>query len=47
VVFAGKIQIALVMRGAAKDGACAIIHQDKIGDIDGQMPAEIQRMFDR
>jgi hypothetical protein len=46
IIFAGKIKVALVMRGAAKDGARAIVHQHKIGDIDRQMPAGIQRMFD-
>ena len=46
IIFAGKIKVALVMGGAAKDRARAIVHQYEIGDIDGQMPAGIQRMFD-
>ena len=41
IIFARKIQIALVMRGAAKDRTSAIIHQHEIGDIDGQMPTGI------
>ena len=33
------------MRGTAKDCTAAIIHQHEIGDIDRQMPAGIERMF--
>ena len=46
IIFAGKIKVALVMRGAAKDGASAIVHQHEVRDIDRQMPACIERMFD-
>ena len=46
IIFACKIKVALVMGGAAKDRARAIVHQHKIGYIDRQMPAGIQRMFD-
>ena len=43
-VFAGKIQIALVMRRTGKNGPCAVIHQDKIGDPNRQFPIGIQRV---
>ena len=47
IIFTGKIQVALVMRGAAENGTAAIIHQHKVRDIDRQMPAWVKRMFDR
>ena len=34
------------MRRAAKKRARAVIHQDEIGDIDGQFPIWVQRMLD-
>ena len=43
-VFAGEIEIALVMRRAAEDGAGAVFHQHEIGDIDRQLPARIEGM---
>ena len=39
-----KIKVALIMRRAAENGACAIIHQNEIRDIDRQSPAWIKRM---
>ena len=44
-VFSGEIQVALVMRGAPEDRACAIVHQDEIGDIDRQVPMRIKGML--
>ncbi len=40
----GKIEIALVVSRAAKDGAGAVIHQHEIGDIDRQKPIGIEGM---
>ena len=36
IVLAGKIEIPLVMGRTAEDRAGAVVHQDEIGDIDGQ-----------
>ena len=47
IIFAREVQIALVMRRAAEYRAGAIIHQHKVRDINGQMPARIERMFNR
>ena len=43
-VLAGEIQIALVMGGAAENGARAVFHQHEIGHVDGQFPAGHERM---
>ena len=43
-VFLGEIKITLIVRGAAKDRASAVIHHDKVGDIDGQFPRIVERM---
>ncbi len=43
-VFAGEIEIALVVRGAAEDRAGAIAHQHEVRDIDRQLPVRIERM---
>ena len=43
-IFAGEIQIALVMGGTGKNRARAIAHQNKIGDIDRQQPVLVQRV---
>ncbi len=34
-VFPCEIVVALVVRGAAEDGAGAVAHEDEIGDVDG------------
>ena len=44
IVFAGEIEIALVVCGAAEDGAGAVRHENEIGDIDGQLPRGIEGM---
>ena len=43
-VFAGEIEIALVMGRAAEDGAGAVFHEHEIGDIDRQLPVGIEGM---
>jgi hypothetical protein len=45
VVFAGEIEVALVMRRAAEDGAGAVVHQHEVGDVDRQRPARVDRML--
>ncbi len=47
VIFTRKIKVALVMRRAAKDGARPVIHQHEIRDINGQMPAGVERVLHR
>ncbi len=40
-VFAGEVEVALVVRRAAEDGAGAVFHQHEVGDVDRQMrPAQ-------
>jgi hypothetical protein len=39
-----KVEVALVVRGAAEDRAGAIFHQHEIGDVDRQLPVRIERM---
>ncbi len=36
-VFAGEIEVALVVAGAAEDGAGAVAHDDEVGDVDRQL----------
>ncbi len=43
-VFIDKIEVALVVRGAAEDGAGAVFHQYEIGDVDRQFPVRIERV---
>ena len=43
-VFAGEIQVALVMRGAAENRAGAVTHQHEIGHHHRQLPVRIERM---
>ena len=43
-VFAHEVEVALVMRRAAEDGARAVLHQDEVGDIDRQLTGRIERM---
>ena len=38
-VFVDEVEVALVVRRAAEDGAGAVFHQDEIGDIDRQRPS--------
>ncbi|MNI03343.1 hypothetical protein D3C73_562430 [compost metagenome] len=45
IIFAGEIQVALVTRRAAEDGARAVFHQHEVRDIDRQFPGRIERMF--
>ena len=42
---ADKIEIALVVGGAAENRARAVFHEDEIGDIDRQAPAGIERVM--
>ena len=39
-----KLKIPPVMRGATKDRAGAVIHQDKVGDINRHLPIRVHRM---
>ena len=43
-VFVDEVEVALVVRRAAEDGAGAVLHQNEIGDIDRQLPVGIERM---
>ena len=47
VIFAGEIEIALVVRRAGKDGTGAIAHQYEVRDIDRKCLAFRERMLDR
>ena len=44
VVAAREIHVALVPGGAAEDGARAVVHQNEIRDVDGQLPALVERV---
>ena len=44
VVFAGEVQVALVVRRAAEDRACAVVHQDEVRDPDRQTPTGVERV---
>ena len=46
IVFARKVEIALIMRRASEHRAGAILHQDKVADPDGQFGVRIDRVFD-
>ena len=46
LVFAGKIEVALIVTGATKQRAGAIIHQHEIGDEHRQADAGIERVDD-
>ena len=41
---ADKIEVALIVGGAAENRARAIVHQNEIGDIDGQAPLGVERV---
>ncbi len=43
-IFVDKIEVALIVRGAAEDRAGAVFHQHEIGDIDRQFPVRIERV---
>ena len=43
-VFVDEVEVALVMRRAAENGAGAVLHQHEIGDIDRQFPIWIEWM---
>src|SRR5208282_3637540 len=38
VIFMRKIEIALIVRGATENGASAILHENKVGDVDREFP---------
>ncbi len=42
--FDGELEVALVVRRDAEDGAGAIIHQHEVRDVDGQAPVAVERM---
>ncbi len=44
-VFVDEVEIALVVRRAAEDGAGAVFHQYEVRDIDRQLPVGIERMY--
>ncbi len=46
-IFPCEVEIALIMRRAAENCAGAVVHQDKIRDIDRHVPMRIERMLDR
>ncbi len=46
IILPAEIQIALIMRRASKNGACAVIHQNEVRDPDGQLPIGVERVFD-
>ena len=39
---AREIEVALVVGGAAEDGARAVVHQDEVGDVDRQRPGGVE-----
>ena len=43
-VFVDEVEVALVVRRAAEDRAGAVLHQDKVRDIDRKLPRRIERM---
>ena len=44
MVLVDEVEVALVVRRAAEDGAGAVFHQHEIGDIDRQLPGRIKWM---
>ncbi len=47
MIFGGELEVALVMRRAAEDGACPVLHQHEICDVDRQRLRRVERMHDR
>ena len=45
-VFACEVEVALVVRRAADDGARAVVHQHEVGDVERQLPRRVGRMRD-
>ena len=43
-IFAGEIEVALVVAGTAEDGAGAVAHDDEVGDVDRQLHVRLERM---
>ncbi len=43
-VFVDEVEVALVVRRAAEDGAGAVVHQDEVGDVDRKLPRRIERV---
>ena len=43
-VSAGELDVALVMRRAAEDGARAVVHQNEVRDVDRQLPVRVERV---
>jgi hypothetical protein len=46
VIFAGEVEVALIVRGAAEDGPRPVVHQHEIGDPDGQGLARLEGVDD-
>ena len=46
VVLAGEVEVALVVRRAAKDGPGAVVHQHEVGDPHRHAPFRVERMDD-
>ncbi len=45
-VLVGEVEVALVARRAAEDGAGAVVHQHEVGDVDRHRPAVVEGMDD-
>ena len=43
-VFVDEVEVALVVRRAAEDGAGAVFHQHEVRDVNRQLPAGVERM---
>ena len=43
-IFAREIEVALIARGAAEDGAGAVLHQDEVRHVDRQLPVLVERV---
>ena len=41
-----EVEVALVVRRAAEDRACAVVHENEVRDIDRQLPSRIEGMLD-
>ena len=45
-ILPGEVQVALVMGRAAEDGARAVVHEDEVGDPDGQFEGGVEGVAD-
>ncbi len=43
-VLVDEFEVALVVRGAAEDRAGAVLHEDEVRDVDGQLPGRVERV---